>query len=62
MFLNVADEWLTHLLPIREDSDSNFGPKPGYTVRVFIAFLSLSRQMQGQCVKLDHDRFLARPF
>jgi hypothetical protein len=40
-------EWLTLLLRIQDISRSNLGPDTGYPERVFVAFLSLSRQMPG---------------
>jgi hypothetical protein len=40
---------------------SNLGPHTDYS-QVFIVFLSFSRQMLGQCLKLGHDCFLPHPF
>jgi hypothetical protein len=52
---NVLLEWLTPLLRIREVLGSNLGPE--VLTEVSVVFLSPSRHMPGQYLKLGHDRF-----
>jgi hypothetical protein len=44
---NVVVEWITLMLRIREVPGSNLGPETGYLHRLFVVFLSPSRQIPG---------------
>jgi hypothetical protein len=55
--LKVAVERVALLLHILEGLDSNLGPETDY-LEVFMVFLSPSKQMPIQDLKLGHARFL----
>jgi hypothetical protein len=59
---NVMVECLTSLLRIREVQFQISARTPAIVTEVSVVFLSQSRQMPGQYLKLQHDRFLPLPF
>jgi hypothetical protein len=49
------------MLNIQEVLGRNIGPNIGYPDRIFVGFLSPSRHMPEQNLKLGHDQFLPQP-
>jgi hypothetical protein len=58
----VVAAWLAFLLGIGEVPGSNLDPQTAYPDWKFVFFLSSSRQMSEQYIKICNDRFLPYPF
>jgi hypothetical protein len=59
---DIMVEWLVRLLHIPVVSGSNLNQDTGYLLRFPVDFLSLSRKMPWQCLKLSYDYFLPISF
>jgi hypothetical protein len=51
------------LLALMHDvTDSNLGQDNSYSDRIYMVFLTFSKQLPVYDLKIDHDRFVPNPF